>query len=185
MKCVKVACISVCVQMDSLSFESFMESCLTGVGSLQDRLKLFALRSANASEVERWSRTHTWCPMILADCGLHHILSNTPTTTSYTHILICFNVHLLLCYIWNTHRSKMDRHRPQSLVYRSQWCKTVDHLSDKHAKTHANLQHMHRMYKHKHSNGAVQSFILYTHTLTHFVLSFFCCPPFLNAFGNS
>ncbi len=136
MKCVKVACIRVCVQMDSLSFESFMESCLTGVGSLQDRLKLFALRSANASEVERWSRTHTWCPMILADCGLHHILSNTPTTTSYTHIS---HASMSICSYatFETHiEAKWTDTRPQSLVYRSQWCKTVDHLSDKHAKIH-------------------------------------------------
>jgi len=113
--------------------------------------------------------------------------SQTHQQPPATHtFLICFNVHLLLCYIWNTHRSKMNPHSSSvagSKVTMMQNCRSSFRQTCKN--THANLQHMHHMYKHKHSNGAVQSFILYTHTLTHFVLSLFCCPPFLNASGNS
>lgn len=57
--CVHVYCV-VCV--NSLSLGSWVESVLTGVGSLQERLKLFDLRSANASaggERESRSRIHT------------------------------------------------------------------------------------------------------------------------------
>lgn len=54
----ETTCLYMCV--DSLSLESWRESGLTGVGSLQDRLKLFALRSANANnEAEEESITHT------------------------------------------------------------------------------------------------------------------------------
>ena len=47
-------CVCLCtVCVDSLSLESCRESGFMGVGSLQERLKLLALRSANADEVSR------------------------------------------------------------------------------------------------------------------------------------
>lgn len=145
--------------MDSLSFESFRESCLTGVGSLQDRLKLFALRSANASEVERWSHAHTrhtpW-----SSSRLYHIHS----TTTHT-FLICFNVHLFLCYTWKTHRSKMDQHSSSVaglLVTMIQNCQSSFRQTCKNTHAHANLQHMHHMYKQKHKTHKWSCAIIHT-----------------------
>lgn len=108
-------CVCVCVQVDSLSFESVRESCLTGVGSLQDRLKLFALRSANASEVERWSHAHArnapWSSQTVGRSTYSTLKHTNNHNTIYTHtFLICFNVHFLHCPLLHLkHTQKQNR----------------------------------------------------------------------------
>lgn len=59
------------------------------------------------------TRTHTQRPMILTDCGLHHIHSNTPTTTSYTHIS-----HILHCpFVSMLHSKHTQKLNGPTLVF--------------------------------------------------------------------